>query len=296
VTHDKPSCIQRKPLASLFAGRLPAWAGVYLSAAVVGACANQASTAEPASGQNATGALAAGGAAASTPAPAPTSVAAAPAPAAAAEPTVHARQQTPTTRSFMLTHYADTVAMRRALVSGGLQEFRAAAAAVAADPWTPRLRGDYRAPLEAVHSAARAAQQAPTVLAGTAALAKLGEQCASCHLRFGGPGSPVAPEQMAQTADPSMIAHAAATERLWEGLVLPSDTSWSSGMDVLLDAPKLDSDVADVAAAARHLQALARKGKSAAVEERGPIFASVLTTCAGCHERLGVSLRPTPSP
>jgi hypothetical protein len=207
----------------------------------------------------------------------------------------HAIQHTPTTRSYMLSHYADTVGMRRALVSGKLEDFHLAAAAVVKDEWTPRLRGDYRPYRDAVRAAASTARQATSVLTGASALGKLGEACASCHLKFGGPGSPVAPEPLGEGADPSMVAHAVATDRLWEGLVWPSDASWSSGMEVLLDAPKLDSDVADVAQAARHLRELARKGKGADVEQRAELFASVLTTCAGCHERLGISVR-TPSP
>jgi hypothetical protein len=196
----------------------------------------------------------------------------------------------------MLTHYADSVGMRRALVTGKLEDFRSAAAAVAKDEWTPRLRGDYRTQVDAVRALAGSAQKAPSVGSAAGELGKLGEACASCHLKFGGPGSTVAPTPLSEGTDPSMVAHAAATERLWAGLIVPSDTSWSGGMDALLDAPRLDSDVADVAAAAHHLRELARKGRSAAVGERGVIFARVLTTCAGCHERLGVSVRPTPSP
>jgi hypothetical protein len=298
VTYTKQPSVERKPLASLFAGRLHAWAGIWLFAGVVGPCAEHAPTPEPASEQKAASAgVAVPGSASAAATPAASAPGAAmAAPAAAGGLTPHAKQQTPTTRSYMLTHYADTVGMRRALVSGKLADFRVAAAAVAKDEWTPRLRGDYHPYLDAVRAAASTAQKAPSVVAGAAAIGKLGEACASCHLKFGGPGSPVAPEPMAEGVDPSMIAHAAATDRLWEGLVWPSDTSWSSGMDVLLDAPKLDSDVADVAQAAHHLRELARKGKSAEVDQRGQIFASVLTTCAGCHERLSVSVRPTPSP
>jgi cytochrome c556 len=196
----------------------------------------------------------------------------------------------------MLTHYADTVGMRRALVTGKSDDYKAAAAAVANDGWTPRLRGDYQPYVEAVRSAARSGVTTSSVVSAAAVLGKLGEACASCHVKFGGPGSPVAPEQLTESADPSMVAHAVATDRLWEGLILPSDTSWSSGMEVLLDAPKLDSDVADVSAAARHLRDLARQGKSADVAQRGQIFASVITTCAGCHERLGIAVRPSPAP
>jgi cytochrome c553 len=196
----------------------------------------------------------------------------------------------------MLTHYADTVGMRRALVAGKIADYHSAAAAVANDAWTPRVRGDYRPYVEAVRAAAHSGETASSAVSAAAVLGKIGEACAACHVKFGGPGSPVAPEQLAEGTDPSMVAHAVATDRLWDGLIWPSDGSWSSGIEVLLDAPKLDSDVADVAAAARHLRDLARQGKSAELAQRGQIFASVLTTCAGCHERLGVALRPTPSP
>jgi hypothetical protein len=292
VTHTQQPCVERKSLAGAFAGRLNAWAGIWLLAGVVGPCREPAPTPEPASELKAASA-----AAAAQTGSAPTSVASAAttAPATRVQPALQVQQQTPTTRRYMLTHYADSVGMRRALVTGKLEDFHSAAGAVASDEWTPRLRGDYRTHVDAVRALARSAQKAPSVGSAAGELGKLGEACAACHLKFGGPGSPVAPVPVSEGADPSMVAHAAATDRLWEGLMFPSATSWSSGMDVLMDAPKLDSDVADVAAAAQHLRQLARKGRSAGVEQRGAVFASVLTTCAGCHERLGVSVRATPS-
>ncbi|MEO8178906.1 MAG: hypothetical protein ABI895_08745 [Deltaproteobacteria bacterium] len=295
MTHTKQPSIERKPLAGVFAGRLNAWAGIWLLAGIVGPCREPAPTPEPETPS--TGAAVQGG---SVPT-ASTSAASAPAASAAAptarvEPTPPAQQQTPTTRHYMLTHYRESVGMRRALVTGKLEDFRSAADAVAKDEWTPRLRGEYRTHVDAIRALARSAQKAPSVGSAARELGKLGEACAACHLKFGGPGSPVAPTPLSEGADPSMVAHAAATDRLWEGLTFPSDTSWSSGMDVLMDAPKLDSDVLDVAAAAQHLRELARQGRSAGLEQRGAVFASVLTTCAGCHERLGVSVRPTPSP
>jgi cytochrome c556 len=276
---DRP--IQWKLPAASFAGRLYAGLGIWLFAGLIEPCNEPPRSADQT-------------------APAPVAAAPAQTTAKSAEPSAaHApaapHQQTVTTRHYMLTHYTDTVGMRRALVAGKLAGYRAAASAVASDAWTPQLRGDYQPHIDAVRAAAHAGETASSAVAAAAALGKLGEACAACHLKFGGPGSPVAPEQLTEGTDPSMVAHAAATDRLWEGLILPSDSSWSSGMEVLLDAPRLDSDVADVSAAARHLSALARQGKSADVAQRGQIFASVLTTCAGCHERLGVASRPAPS-
>jgi hypothetical protein len=294
VTHPQQPSVERKPLTD----RLHTWAGIGLLAGVVGACAKQVPTPEPAieHGVAGPGAALQGRSApvALTPA-ASTSAAAttAAAPVAAGEPAPDAQRRVP--RSYLLTHYADSVGMRRALINGKLDDFRAAAAALAKAEGTPPPRAEYRMQVDAVRVAARSAREALSIGAGAVALGKLGAACASCHLKFGGPDSPVAPQQLSEHTDPSMVAHAAATDRLWEGLIFPSDSSWASGMDGLLDAPKLDSDVADVAAAARHLRELAGKGKSAGVEQRAAIFASVLTTCTGCHARVGVSVRSTPS-
>ena len=268
MTQINPS-IRRVFPESLLAGRLYAGASFWLLAGLIGPC-DAPPPAAPAAEKKEL-------------------VAATPAPA-------RPPQQTQSPRHYMLTHYADTVNMRKALVAGRLGDYHGVAAAVAKDAWTPRLRGDYRPYVDAVRAAAHSGETAPSSVRAAAELGKIGEACAACHVKFGGPGSPVAPEQLAEGSEPSMVAHAAATDRLWEGLVLPSDLSWSSGMEVLLDAPKLDSDVPDVAAAARHLRDLARQGKSAEVAQRAQIFASVITTCAGCHERVGVALRPSPSP
>lgn len=200
----------------------------------------------------------------------------------------HPRQQTPTTRTYMLTHYADSVRMRQGVVAGKLSDVQAAAAAVSNDAWTPNLRGDYQPYVQAVRGAARSVQSAPSLTAAANALGKLGETCASCHLKFGGPGSPIAPVPLSESADPSMAAHALATDRLWAGLILPSDTAWLSGARVLMDAPALDSDVSEVAAAAKHLRELARQGGTVEAAQRSKIFASVILTCAACHERLGI--------
>src|SRR3954470_15785754 len=142
---DQP--IQRRPLTALFAERLYAGAGVWLLAGWIGPC-NEPSPPVHAAEQTASAPVAA--------APAATAKSAAPsAGVTVANPAAPAPRQTATTRHYMLTHYADTVGMRRALVAGKVADYQAAAAAVANDAWTPRLRGDYRPYLDAVREAAR---------------------------------------------------------------------------------------------------------------------------------------------
>jgi cytochrome c556 len=266
-------------ITGALSGKLHMWAGAGMLAGVVGVCQ------EPPPAGSAQQ-LVSGGAQQAA-ASAPVTPRLAPGAAAAVE---RPRQQTSRTRKYMLSHYADSVRLRMGIVAGDLAVARAAAAAVSEDTWTPRLRTDYQPFVKAVRDAAHAAQQARSLESAARALGDIGEACASCHLKFGGPGSPVAPVQLIEGADPAMVAHALATDQLWDGLISPSDASWLAGMRVLTDTPALGSDVEEVAAAAQHLRALARQGRVAKPAQRSKIFSSVLSTCAACHERLGVQV------
>jgi hypothetical protein len=218
--------------------------------------------------------------------------------ATAAEPAANAGSQARgaepirerTSRGQMLGHYGDTTAMQRALIAGKLAEYQTAAAAVARDEWSPRPGGDQAGFAERARAAATAAQAAPSLVAAAAALGALGNVCASCHLASGAPEVPIAPEEPSEVTNPRMLAHAIASERLWAGLILPSDASWVSGMRLLAQVPAIDQPSAEVSAAVRLLSELARRGENAEPDQRGQIFGDVLLTCSGCHERLGVVL------
>jgi hypothetical protein len=188
----------------------------------------------------------------------------------------------------MLSHYGDTTAMRKALVAGKLADYQAAAAALARDDWSPSAAADQAAFAQRARSAASDAQTAPSLVVAAAALGALGDVCASCHLASRATEIPIAPEEPSDATNPRMLAHAIASEQLWAGLILPSDASWMSGMQLLIQAPALDDPSSEVSAAARHLSELARRGETAEPEQRGKLFGDVVLTCSGCHERLGV--------
>jgi hypothetical protein len=195
-----------------------------------------------------------------------------------------------TTHGQMVSHYGDTAAMRRALVAGKLADYQAAADALARDEWWPSATADAPAFLKRVRAAAADAHAAPSLVAAASALGALADVCASCHLASGAPEFPIAPEEPSEAQNPRMLAHAIASDRLWAGLILPSDESWVSGAKLLADVPALDAPSAEVSAAARLLGELARRGETAELEQRAQIFCDVMLTCSGCHERLGVVL------
>jgi hypothetical protein len=197
----------------------------------------------------------------------------------------------------MRGHYDDSVRMRQAIVAGKLDDFQRVAAHVAEDDWSPRLRPGYVPFVSAMRDVASHAEHTTSLVTAAMDLGKLGDSCAACHLKFGGPSGPIEPTPVAENTDPTMFDHAFATDLLWDGLILPSDSSWSMGASIIIEAPPLASDAPEVATAAEHLRALARDAVVAEAPQRSQMFGSMLLTCAACHERVGITIEsPLPAP
>src|ERR1051325_5799740 len=70
------------------------------------------------------------------------------------------------------------------------------------------------------------------------ATADLGISCGECHQRHGGPKPSSEPAPPPGTSlESRMQRHAWATERLWEGLYVPSSDAWKAGAKALSDEP-----------------------------------------------------------
>jgi hypothetical protein len=95
-----------------------------------------------------------------------------------------------------------------------------------------------------------------------------------------------------------MQRHQWAADRLWEGLIGPSDIAWNRGTDMLVDVPLhpadvmdettngTDSDVIDKIAHRVHL--LGGQGTNVRTPDaRSELYAELLGLCADCHSRVG---------
>jgi cytochrome c553 len=88
-----------------------------------------------------------------------------------------------------------------------------------------------------------------------------------------------------------MDRHAWAADRMWEGLIAPSDAAWHEGVSELAtvpskapkEQPALAPEFVRELREVRALGAEARRAHDAS--GRAALYARVLTTCAGCHER-----------
>lgn len=181
-------------------------------------------------------------------------------------------------------HSREAEAMRLALTSGDRKNALVQANKLAEDNWTPHLRPSWKEHMSPMYAAARAYVEATDAHAAAVAVGNLGLACASCHRVLGGPN----PESSGGGApEPSMQAHAWSVERLWFGLMAPSDSAWGEGAIQLSKSPIVGSDIALIDAEAQRLQSFGRLAIGAKGDQRASVFGDIMNTCATCHRRVG---------
>lgn len=125
--------------------------------------------------------------------------------------------------------------------------------------------------------------------AGTS-VARLALLCGRCHAEAGArldlPQMPQ-PTQSGSLTD-AMHGHQWAVDRMWEGLVGPSDERWIRGSTMFVAIPgcKVAGEAGDAESRAlcSHAQSLARRGMvTESREGRAMIYGRLLATCADCH-------------
>lgn len=174
--------------------------------------------------------------------------------------------------------------MRAALIAGDRTKALAEAKNLSVENWTPHLEPSWKEHMAPMYAAASEYVGASSLHGAATAVGKLGLACASCHHVLGGP-NPAA--SGGAEPPPSMQAHAWAIERLWFGLIGPSDNAWAEGAKHLTERPIVASDVVSVDAEARKLQALGRIAVDTKGDQRGAVFGDIMNTCATCHRHVG---------
>lgn len=188
-------------------------------------------------------------------------------------------------RFHMQRHFDDLRRVERLLIAGKLDEAKSLAFLLSRPVRDPSVEA-WAAASARVADAALALSGAATLPEACRLEPRVAAACADCHRSTGAlpafdrvpPAPPDDPELCAR-----MARHQWAADRLWEGLVGPSDRAWSAGLEVFAAAPL---PAATDAAGAR-LQALA-KGALAALPrdtpaDRAKAYGEMLVTCTACH-------------
>jgi hypothetical protein len=153
--------------------------------------------------------------------------------------------------------------------------------------------------VEFMRSSARQVEKAEDLGTAAAAVSLMAQNCGNCHrashmdIEFGFDALP------AQWSDSEthMQRHQWAMDRLWEGLIGPSDAAWTRGTNMLAEEPLHAADVSDnvTVEEARVLENIARQVHElgaagaglTALNDRSQVYGRILGLCADCHTRVG---------
>ncbi len=198
----------------------------------------------------------------------------------------------------MHEHLTRISTIKSAIVAGKLEEVREPATWLADHETAAGLPAEFESYVIQMRSYARHVIEAQDLASAAESVSNMAKTCGNCHLvnvvnlEFGYDRKP---REDLEDVVTHMQRHQWATDRLWEGLIGPSDTAWNRGTDMLIDAPLLPSDVttatddvAEIGKLARRIHALGGIGtETKTPDARSDLYAEVLGLCASCHTLLG---------
>lgn len=197
-------------------------------------------------------------------------------------------------------HLVRITAIKSFIIMGNLDAVREPAIWLAEHDSVPGLPAGVAPYLNSMRDFGREVVRAPNLKAAAVAVSELARSCGSCHfandlgLAF---GYDTVPDEWADTIS-HMQRHQWAVDRMWEGMIGPSDVAWNRGVDMLIDVPLRPADVVnamttgvDIVALdrmARRIHSLGSRGTDTRTPEaRSEMYGEVLGLCADCHTQLG---------
>jgi mono/diheme cytochrome c family protein len=192
----------------------------------------------------------------------------------------------------MQAHFTDALLIRKAVIAGTPERASRAAEALAKDENLDGLPAGWRPSGERMQQIARRINDSTSASQAAGATADLGLTCGGCHRQRGGPKAstePAPPE--GEGLAERMQRHAWATERLWEGLTVPSSEAWNAGAKVLNASPfpakmLVQGGVRARSAASDFAKLVAKAPAKKTDEERAALYAELLVVCGGCHRAI----------
>lgn len=190
---------------------------------------------------------------------------------------------------LMRAHFHDALLIREAVVAGRPEQAANPATVLATVEELDDLPPGWREFVERMQQDARRITDSTSSAQAAAATADLGLACGLCHQKLGGPRvSSEPPPAETPTLEGRMKQHVWASERLWEGLVVPSSDAWNAGAKALSISPfppevLKSGGVSARGAAADFAKLVAKAPTKKTAEQRAALYAELLVTCGTCH-------------
>jgi len=202
----------------------------------------------------------------------------------------------------MHRRFTRTMDIQTGVILGNLDRAQAAAAWIAGQDGGEDFPGGTDQYRDAIRDVAALIAQDQDLQSVAVRTGQMALACGGCHLATGGGPHFVTgrdPDRGSSTGK-QMIRHIWAADRMWEGLVGPSDDAWDAGSKVLgEEAESLEKAIQasgspeEARAYLAEVRRLGREGQATSAQEaRASIYGRLLATCNGCHRVVGVTGTP----
>jgi len=184
--------------------------------------------------------------------------------------------------------------IKSSIIAGRLEGVRDPAIWIADHETTAGLPADFEPFIAQMKTHARHVIEAKDLISAAESVSKMAKTCGACHevngieLEF---GYDQTPREDVEDVITHMQRHQWAADRLWDGLIGPSDSAWNRGADMLIDVPLASDDVttatehhAEIGSITRRIHTLGGIGAGAVTaDERSKLYGEVIGLCADCH-------------
>ena len=204
----------------------------------------------------------------------------------------------PTLVDHMYAHFSQVGEVQTALILGDLEAARRPAEWLAEHGRHPAAALGGEAALNRLRAGAQEVARASTVPQATRGAASMAAACGQCHSAVASPltmGSRATVPEGDELGE-HMVRHLWAADRMWEGLIGPSDDLWRAGSAALAEdalflagPEERGPEVDRIGRAAHQLGTDARRATD--VNARAEVYGLLLATCADCHALAGVDWR-----
>ena len=205
----------------------------------------------------------------------------------------------------MHSHLEQVSEMKDAVIAGNLPDLREPARWLATHETPEGLSPAWIPYVQEMRRYATRAADATDLVAAASAVSEIARTCGDCHrasglsIAFGFDERP--PEEL-QSLMTQMQRHLWAADRMWEGLIGPSDTAWNRGAAILseihLDISDFAGSSAEGASTAENESQMSellsrargmgeQGGLAASTELRSGLYGEFLSLCASCHSLTG---------
>lgn len=195
-------------------------------------------------------------------------------------------------------HLDQISAVKAAVIAGDLDASREPATWLAEHDEPAGMPEAWAPYVSSMREQAQVAATAADLATVAAAVSEIARSCGNCHKATGFDvafGYDQRPPEDVQNLMTQMQRHLWASDRMWEGLIGPSDKAWEWGTEMLADV-NLSSELitdqpeqaSEVDSLVQEIRAVGSDGATApAGENRSAVYGKFLSLCANCHSLTG---------